>query len=162
MALIVEDGSIVANANTFATVAECRAFAADRGLSLPVVDSDVEKLLVKAGDFLIQLEEKFQGQRQDPSQALPFPRDSLLMFGEDFAGTIPAILKQGQCRLAYDASQADLQATGSGRVVKKKTVGPLSTEYDDSASNPQVNPTAALAILQPLFKRGSTLALFRA
>ena len=68
-------------------------------------------------------------------------------------GTIPKILKNAQCRLAYDASKADLQATGSGRVIKKKAVGPLVTEFaDDAASNPQVALTAAMSILEPLFK----------
>lgn len=156
MALIVEDGTIVANANSFATVAECRAFADARGLDLPTADEDVEKLLVKATDFLFSLEADFQGTRGDVSQELPFPRDDVFLFGADVSGAIPKILKQAQCRLAFDASQADLLATGSGRVVKKEGVGPLQVEYgDDGASNPQVQLTAALTILDPLFKSSS-------
>lgn len=157
MALTIEDGSIVENADSFATVAECRAFADARGLDLPVDDGDVEKLLVNAVDFLFSLEADFQGDREHVDQELPFPRDGVFLFGADVSGLIPKILKQGQCRLAFDASQATLLATGSGRVVKKKGVGPLSVEYaDDGASNPQVNLTAALTILEPLFKLSST------
>ena len=153
MALIIEDGSIVEDANSFATVAECRAFATARGLELPADDADVETLLIKAADFVLSLEASFQGYREDAEQDLPFPRYPVTLFGEEIAeGTIPKILKHGQCRLAYDASLADLQATGGGRVVKKEGVGPLSVEYgDDMASNPQVTPTAALSILAPLF-----------
>ena len=157
MALIIEDGTIVENANSFATVAECRAFADARGLDLPNEDADVEKLLVNACDFLFSLEKDFQGTREHVDQELPFPRDTIRLFSVDISGMIPGILKKAQCRLAFDASQNDLQATGSGRVVKKEGVGPLQVEYaDDGASNPQVNLTAALTILEPLFKDSST------
>ena len=156
MALTIEDGTIVENANSFATVAECRAFAEARGLELPTADEDVETLLVKAADFIFSVEGDFQGTREHVDQELPFPRDGVLLFGADVSGVIPKVLKQAQCRLAFDASQADLLATGSGRVVKKEGVGPLSVEYaDDGASNPQAQLTAALTILDPLFKSSS-------
>ena len=157
MALIIEDGTIVENANSFTTVVECRAFAEARGLELPTADKDVETLLVNATDFIFSLEADFQGTREHIDQELPFPRDGVLLFGADVSGMIPKVLKQAQCRLAFDASQADLLATGSGRVVRKEGVGPLSVEYaDDGASNPQVALTAALTILDPLFKSSST------
>tara|TARA_R110000772_G_scaffold268565_2_gene396219 strand:- start:4739 stop:5254 length:516 start_codon:yes stop_codon:yes gene_type:complete len=158
MALIIEDGTIISGANSFATVAECRAFAELRGLELPAADAGVEILLIKAADFIFSLEANFQGYREDADQDLPFPRYPVTLYGTELAtGVIPKILKHGQCRLAYDASLADLQATGAGRVVKKEGVGPLSVEYgDDGASNPQVQLTAALTILAPLFNFTST------
>jgi hypothetical protein len=161
MALIIEDGSIVANANSFATVVECQAFADARGLTLPSTDAEIEILLINASDFLFSLENDFQAFRTSPSsQVLPFPRETVYLYGESIASdAIPQILKDGQCRLAFDASQQDLLATGSGRVVKKEGVGPLVVEYgDDGASNPQANLTAALTILAPLFKESSTAA----
>lgn len=157
MALIIEDGSIVEDANSFATVAECRAFCDARGLVLPTDEADVETLLIKAADFLFSLEADFQGVREHVDQELPFPRAEILLHGADISGEIPKVLKHAQCRLAFDASQNDLLATGSGRVVKKEGVGPLSVEYaDDGASNPQAQLTAALTILAPLFKASST------
>lgn len=159
MALIIEDGTIVENANSFATVAECRAFADARGLELPTADTDVEHLLVKAADFLFSLEGDFQGTREHVDQELPFPRDNVWLFSKDISGTIPKILKQAQCRLAFDASENELLPTGSGRAVKKEKVGPLETEYqDDMVSNAQVQLTAALTILEPLFKSSSNAA----
>ena len=164
MALIIEDGTIVANANSFATVAECQAYADARGLTLPTTDAGIEVLLVSAFDFLFSIEADFQGTRYNTDQEAPFPRDEIYFLRDpdnDISGTIPKVLKNGQCRLAFDASQSDLLATGSGRVVKKEGVGPLSVEYgDDGASNPQVKPTAALAILEPLFKYSSTVGVY--
>ena len=156
MALIIEDGTIVADANSFATVAECRTFCDARSLDLPADDLEVEKLLVNAADFLFSLESEFQGSRVDASQDLTFPRSPIYLYDLDVSDTIPKVLKQAQCRLAFDATQADLLATGSGRVVKKEGVGPLQVEYaEDGVSNPQAALTAALTILSPLFNLSS-------
>lgn len=157
MAIIIEDGTIVGDANSFATVSDCRAYADGRGLELPEDDTEVENLLVKACDFLFSLESDFQGFRSDAEQELPFPRIGVEIFGNTISGdTIPKTLKKAQCQLAFDAIENDLLATGSGRVIKKEGVGPLATEYgDDGASNPQVVLTAALTILKPLFKFNS-------
>ena len=158
MALTPEDGTIVEDADTFATVAECQAYAAARGLTLPATDAAVEILLIKASDFLFSLENDFQGVRTDPTnQVLPFPRTGVYLYGIEFSeDAIPKILKDGQCQLAFDASLTDLLATGAGRVIKKEGVGALQVEYgDDGVSNPQAQLSAALNILDPLFKESS-------
>lgn len=156
--LIIEDGTIVANAQSFVTVTECRAFCDPRNLELPTEDADVEALLLEASDFLFSLENDFQGTRTDAAaQVLPFPRQFVALYSVEIdTDVIPQILKDAQCRLAFDAVEDDLLATGSGRVIKKEGVGPLQTEFsEDGASNPQVNLTAALNILKPLFKSSS-------
>lgn len=157
MALTIEDGTNVAGADSFATVVECQAYADARGLTLPATTVAIENLLVRATDYLFSLESDFQGSRTNTTQVLPFPRDYVTMFDLDISGTIPAILKQAQCRIAYDAIANDLQATGAGRVVKKEGVGPMVVEYaDDGVASPQVDLDAALTILKPLLKSSST------
>tara|TARA_R100001530_G_scaffold131664_1_gene103489 strand:+ start:594 stop:1088 length:495 start_codon:yes stop_codon:yes gene_type:complete len=153
MPLIIEDGTIVEDANSFATVAECRAFVADRGLTLPTEDAEVEVLLVKANDYLNSLEERFNGYRYDEDQEMTFPRDDISLHGKDISNTIPKIVKRAQCQLAVDAQTAALLAAGTGKEVIEKKVGPLSTKFaPNGATAPQYRPTAALAILEPLFK----------
>ena len=73
--IIIEDGTNVEGANSFVTVEECRAFAEARGLTLPVDDSDVEILLIKAVDYLNSIENRFQGHRYfySDGQNLCFP-----------------------------------------------------------------------------------------
>lgn len=160
MPLIIEDGSIVLGANSFVTVLECRAFADARGLELPTEDSDVEVLLIKSMDFIFSLESRFQGVREDFDQELPFPREDVFLFGADVSGLIPKILKNAQCRIAFDASESDLLATGSGQTIKKEGVGPLQVEYETGGThgttNPQVSLTAAMSILDPLFESSSS------
>lgn len=160
MALIIEDGSIVAGANSFVTVAECRAYNDQRGLTLPTDDVEVEALLVNAVDYLNALEPEFQGARLTYEQELVFPRIPVYVYNTDLSGEIPKQLKDAQSRLAYDITQNTLLTTGEGRSTKKEKVSSVEVEYqDDGVSNAQATPTAALTILAPLFHSGSQYSI---
>jgi len=50
--IVVEDGTVVAGANSYQSVADLRAFAAERALPLPVSDNDVGVLLLNAMDYM--------------------------------------------------------------------------------------------------------------
>lgn len=151
--LTIEDGTIVANADSFATVIECTAYCAKRGLTISAVESEVERLLILAMDYINSLESKFQGFRYDDEQELCFPRMGITVYENDISGAIPKMLKEAQCRLAFDFSENDLLATGSGREVLEEGVGALKVVYAPSGNTaPQAEPVAALAILKPLFK----------
>lgn len=102
MTLVVEDGTGIAGANSYLSVAELRAFAVDRGLILPAQDSDVATLLVKATDYL-ELK-SYIGVRASDSQGLSWPRT------ETVYPTIPAKLKTAQCLLSFEAQNGDLSA----------------------------------------------------
>ena len=54
MALIIEDGSIVEDANSFTTDAEFVAYADARGYTLPDTESVRDQLQIKAMDYLIK------------------------------------------------------------------------------------------------------------
>lgn len=186
MSLTLEDGTGVADATSFASVAEARTFATARGLSLPVADEDVEKLLTKAGDYLLSIEHKLKGYRTTITQRLPFPRTDVVIFGDAgegwipihgeenirYAGAgyllasdaIPTMLKEAQIRLAIDANSTDLRPNGTGREVIRKKIGPIETQYAERGSttiSPEFN--AALDLLAPLFKPAlGGLKVFRA
>ncbi len=156
MALIIEDGTGVEDANSFATVAECRAFADARGLDLPTDDADVEPLLIKAFDYLASVEDKFQGTRYFSGQESCFPRESIYLFDVYIGGEIPKNLKNGQNQLAFDAQENELLAGGDGREVIEEKTGPLTTKWNPNGNTaPQYTPTAALAFLEPLFDPAS-------
>ena len=161
MALIVEDGTGVANADTFATVAEAQAYATKRGLDMPADEADVEPLLIKAMDFIKSVEERFQGVRTFDDQLLPFPRMGVVLFGNHLPDTtIPDILKEAQCRLAFDAQSIDFFPNASGQEVIEEQVGPLKTKYNPTGSSTvQPIPNAALAILEPLTGGGSRFTI---
>lgn len=162
MALVIEDGTNVAGANSFVTVVELRAFAEPRGITVPAADVDAEVLLIKATDYLNSIEAQFQGRRYYYSNGQPlcFPRDGVYIFDRYIGNEIPTDLKNGQCQLAIDAESNNLQAPGTGREIIEDKIGPLNTKYNPTGNtSPQYQPTAALAFLKPLFMPSSGINL---
>lgn len=165
MALVIEDGTGVAAAVSFVTVAEARTFAAARGVTLSATDSVVEVLLVKAGDYLLGLENRFKGSRTTSAQRLPFPRYDVVLPGEYYLANnvIPAALKEAQIQLAMEAVNNDLRPTVTGFAVIREKVGPLETEYSTASgsSTPILNKVSDL--LAPLLRTApGRLTIFRA
>lgn len=156
MALVIEDGSGVAGANSYIGVTAARAYASARGLSLPAADADVEVLLVKAMDYIEAFRTEFQGLKTDATQALQWPRTGATLDGYEVASdTIPTVLASAQAQLAADANLQELMPTGTGREVVMEKVDVISVQYAESGdTNPQPIFTKAEALLKPLLKRG--------
>ncbi len=166
MALTIEDGSNVANANSYRTRAQIIAYAVLRGVVIAdTAASDV--FAIKAMDYIER--QNFKG---TPSygvpgvdQALQFPREGIEYQGGYFdADTIPALLGNAQCEAATLISQGiELEpnrATTSQSIKRDKT-GPLETEYFApeamTATTPQLD-----AYLKPLIVVGFGLSVIRA
>lgn len=133
MALVIEDGTIVAGADSFVTVAEIRDYALERGIVLSATDSDVEILARKAMDWFRSIEGTLNGTRVAKPQMLPYPRCNVTVYGFDVAETeIPELVKEVQMQAAFDANTVDLlpthAATPTG-AIKKEVVDVLETEY---------------------------------
>lgn len=165
MALIVETGDGLSNAQTYATVAQLKAFATARGLSVPSAQNDCEVLLVKAADAMHGL--PYKGERVRKTQALDFPRIGVCIDGFDYDSTeIPVEVVHAQCALAIESQTVDLLPTAgvnaSGAVLQE-TVGPVSTTYADSGisrSTPLVQK--ARVFLAKVLRHGdNTLAIVR-
>lgn len=162
--LIIEDGTSPAGAASYASVAEARAYASARGLSLPSGDSDVEALLIKAADYLDSLEPRFKGSRYSASQPLAWPRQYVYLFNstDELGQVIPSQLKAAQCQLAVDYTSLDLLPTSDGREIIREKLDVLETEYaPKGVSTVTPTPSKALAILAPLFTAGFSLTTRR-
>ena len=155
MALTVEDGTGVADANSYITVQEARDYASLRGLTLPTTDAEIEVLIIKAFDYLESFE--YKGEPANPPQDAEFPRDNLYIQGVLFANdAIPGKLKKAQAQLTYEASQTELQPTGDGREVVKEKVDVVEVQYAEkgtSVSRPTF--TSVDALLADLIRTGS-------
>lgn len=159
MSLIVEDGSIVANANSYVSLQEARDYANARGVTLPAVDSDLEVLLIKAKDYTESKRTQYQGSKVSAIQSLQFPRYGVVVDGFEVEPTsIPIDLKNAQMQLAIELNAGtDIMPTFSGASVTEETVGPITTKYSDKGASPtSVEMTAVDALLQPLYKKGSS------
>ena len=156
MALIVEDGTGVAGANSYIDADTARAYAAARGLSLPADDSAVESLLINAMDFIEAYRGQFQGRKVSATNPLQWPRVGVVLDGYPLPeNVIPQALKDAQAQLAVDASSQELMPVGPGREVVMERVDVVQVQYAESGvTNPQPVFTKAEALLAPLLKSG--------
>ena len=141
--ITVEDGSGVANANSYITLEYFTDYCYDLGLqtavSLDLEDEDEEALqraMLRAMAFIESRD--FKGNKADEDYELEWPRDGV----EDRNGyaldndEIPANLKKAQARAAYEEyiSAGCLQKNLTrGDLVKMEKIDVLQFEYDTYA-----------------------------
>lgn len=117
--------------NTYASVADLRAFAAGRGYTVPADDDECGMLLMQAMDFLEG--KAWCGQRFSTSQPLSWPRSGVRFDGIDLPDdTIPQRLVDAQCRLAIESQDIDLtpSVSGGGAVIAESVQGAVSVQYE--------------------------------
>lgn len=156
MALIVEDGTGVIGANSYITVAELRAFATDRAITIPVEDSLCTPLLVKATDYLDLRD--YIGTKAIDSQGLAWPRKAEGWYTEDngiYIYTIPSVLKTAQAMVAIEVQNGELlPSIRPGKYTSAK-VGSLSVSYaTDANRSAAIRMTAVDTLLNPLLADG--------
>jgi hypothetical protein len=164
VSLTVEDGTGVAGADTYASVSYTQAYAAKRGLSLPIgagADDAIEVLLTKALDYFEANRASLQGYKTAEGQSLQYPRKDVYIDGNLVASnTIPKEVLMVQAQLACDeyATPGVLQPNSDGReIVRERIEGAIETEWaqtGDSNSQPQL--TKARALIAPLLRKGCT------
>lgn len=163
MALVIEDGSLIAGANSFVTRAEVIAYAAARGVTIPDEDaSDV--LAIKGMDYLWSL--CYKGDLVSETQSTPFPRSGLVDgdTADDYEHTIPAGVKNAQLQLALDVN-AGIELTASANpsaTLKRSKVGPIEREFFEPGSltlDGKAPLTVANAWLAPFLCNGGAFTL---
>lgn len=129
MAFTVEDGTGVADANTWTDIPFADEYFAERGnIAWAGVDAKKQAALINSGDYI---HARF-GSRW--KQVLEDQVDPAVLY--TFNGTIPVLLKRAQCEYALRALTAKLlpdpvvDANGLVTVVKEKTLGPLTKKYE--------------------------------
>lgn len=83
MTIIVEDGSNVANANSYLSLADIRTYSLNRGITLPALDTDLEPMVFKSMDYIESVASDYQGTPTYTApdytpQSLQFPRSAIL------------------------------------------------------------------------------------
>lgn len=160
IAIIVEDGSNVPNANSYVSIADARLYALNRGVVLPVDDDSVASMLINATDYLETFACEYLGKKTSVTQPLEWPRtiklyeggcESTPPFG---VNEIPKNLIAAQIQGAIAISEGfSLQGNINPQdYVTRETVGPITTEYADPIKvgiSPKFG--AIDALLAPLF-----------
>ena len=158
MALTVETGLVVANADSFLTLVDARVLATNYGLTLPVDDTEAEVVLRKGYLNLLQQERILQGSRISAVQTGIYPRSGVLNNCFDVGSdVIPNEVKLSQV-YAGDAINAGAETnsikTGE-RLSGFNVQGVYSETYQDGSSQ-STNPSiqGVYNSLYPLTKSG--------
>lgn len=133
MALIVEDGSIVANADSYVSLVDARAKAALYGWALPADDTGAEAALRNGAKYADMSELRFGGSRVSAGQSLAWPRvgarkttgfviDSDVVPDEMICAQIAAAVEYG--------NGTDVRATNDGRsIASQEVTGSVKQSY---------------------------------
>jgi hypothetical protein len=143
MALKIEDGSGVADANSYgvtdgtATFAAARSYAVDRGIVLcNADDAKLTAYLILATDYLES--KKYKGSQVDSTQPLSFPRQGLYysdgtVFPED---ELPDCLLKALYQLCIEQQSGvkllpTVDRQSSGGFIKREKIDVFETEYSE-------------------------------
>jgi hypothetical protein len=157
MSLIVEDGSIVTGAESYATVAEATAYHAARSntaWAALATDALREAALRRATDYMRQAyRSRWQGYKVNEDQALDWPRYDVEVEGYAVdSDIVPTEVKNACAELALRASAADLNPDLTQGVLSEQ-VGSIQVTYDKAS--PQFTRYRAIdALLSPYLKAG--------
>lgn len=137
MALIVEDGSKVANAESYVDVTEADAYWAARNDTVWSGKTSGEKeAALREAALYLDMSYRWIGSPTYYDQVMKWPRS----VGYDRGGKevshdeIPLAVRRAQMELAYAALSGNLAPTlERGGQVQNETVGPLSVTYFEGA-----------------------------
>jgi hypothetical protein len=143
MSFVVEDGTIVPNANSYATIAAADAYFLERGVTAWAgVDSLKQGWLIQATDYVeLRFASRFLGDKVDAAtQSLSWPRTGV--DGYDIT-EIPETLKRAiyeyanRARVAPLAPDPVVDATNRVAKAKRTKVGPIETDlsYDSGSGS---------------------------
>jgi len=165
MALIVEDGSVVAGAESYCSVAFATTYHANRGntaWAAIATDTIREELLRKATEYTIQkYRMRWSGFRLGSLQLLDWPRSyvpipDVIQPGHGAyvsISIIPEEVKNACAELALRAIVGDLLGDLSQQKIHSE-VGPIKVTYDKFSAQ-SIRYSAIDGMLSPYLKSGS-------
>jgi hypothetical protein len=172
MALVIEDGTGLANAESYISVTDATAYHTARGNSAwaaLATDTVREQLLRKATDYMREVYRlRWKGVRESLTQALDWPRFNVSIDDVSYgnipgyvpAHTVPAEVKSACAELALKAATGDL-APDLKRQVVAKVIGPIRTEYQPGA--PEFTRFRAIDLMLKIYleSTGATVKMVR-
>lgn len=158
--IIIEDGTIVPNANSLVTLDEFNNYLITFNITTALTDVEKEALLIQAMQYLLKFEIRLTGYRKSNNQYLMFPRKYCTVFNELISDSeIHYTWKSAQLEAAKIGLSNDFE--DSGRLIKaeKSSVGALSEEFEyEGRKRSAFKPI--VAILQPTFKSQNFVRTF--
>ncbi|MEE4099185.1 DnaT-like ssDNA-binding protein [Pseudomonas viridiflava] len=128
--LIIEDGTGVAAAESYATAEELARYAVKFGAKIPAEQVAQEALLRRAALAMDGM--TWKGRKSSSEQALAWPRREIRLDGENKPERyLPARIQYGQMALAAEIHADDIDPIDKrkGAITKEKVDGAVEREY---------------------------------
>jgi hypothetical protein len=153
MSIIVEDGSGVANSNSYLSEGGLVAYAAARGR---LITDSTAHLLIQAMDYVESL--SFKGQKNASDQSLQWPRVGATLDGYEVgSATIPNELKNGLAEVALSIQAGDNPLATLDRETIREKVGELEVEYAKTSSSQAILQSANVKLNKLTTSVGRTI-----
>lgn len=163
--LTIEDGTIVANANSFVSIADVVAHADLVGNTAFALATSAaqEQAIYRAMRWIKSLESRMKGCRVNEAQALSWPRYDVYAYGRIInSNIIPIELKEAvmEAALLEQATPDALQPSLEGNIkrLRKKLdgVGEKETEYFGAGKVGQINYPKIIGLIQPFLQNNQS------
>jgi len=162
MTLLVEDGTIIAGANTYVDDAEYVAYAATRAKTIGSDATAREAELIKAVDYIESHRMRFKGVKDTRDQPLQWPRVSVWLDGYQLdSNEIPEELKRAQMETAIIINSDEVLNTGAFQNVQSESIGDLSVSYFNGGSWQSTQKATVDVYLNPLLNGQGRLRSIR-
>ena len=163
--LIVEDGSVVLDADSYVTLGKGRHIAWQCGWELPIDDTEAEQALRNGANYTLLYENRFGGDRVSADQLLSWPRKNAVNgYKFDIASdSIPVQVKRAQVAAAVEYGKGvDVRASSDGRsVASEEVVGAVKQSFFNSGKKDEtIEITKATDCIRSLFVNSSGIYSF--
>jgi hypothetical protein len=154
--LIVEDGTIVPNADSFVTQAEYVEYAGHIGAFIDGAEGQ-RQALRKAAIYMASFEGRLKGSLVDRDQSMPYPRSDLVLEGFEWADDeIPRQVKLCQMQLALDLNAGidiyNPPQSESVGIKSERVEGAVAVEYAVKESSKLSRNSTATALMASLLE----------
>ena len=159
MAIVVEDGTGLANAEAYISVAGADAYFLARGnAAWAALDEAGKEAALRLGADYMEgaYGQRWKGCRISQTQALSWPRDGVCVDGYELPDDeVPLQVARANAELAVRASAGSL-LEDQGAQVKSEQVGPIAVSYMDGARQ-AVKYAAVDAMVAALLRGGANM-----
>ncbi len=152
MALIIEDGSGVANANSYVTAQQWDDWATARGISHTHSTNQIEEFILTAMDYIEA--QNFIGRKATDAQSLQWPRTEVYIDSYSVnSDEIPNQLKNAVYEVTRTASDGNFALSARDRQTTQEKIGDITVTYKNNAGMKKETPAVRSAlrkIVKPL------------
>ena len=167
MSLIVENGTGLADADSYISLVDARAYGIKYGYTLPVDDTQADIFLRKAALYVDLFEGSYSGERLVDTQALAWPRvNAYKCAGRDQidlpSDEVPIEIQNAQVIAAHFYSAGvNVRANDDGKnIASEEVTGAVKVSYfDNGKTGATIEITEANDMLANLLCGGGSLSM---